>query len=105
MHRAEHEIGRRAVPGAHLDIHHPHADRGRGRAAERHAVIEQRPDHRRRRQQPEQRPAEPQGDDAEDEDEHRSADTAGRHDDHVDKKATTRRASTPSNSSGLAAGS
>ena len=33
MDRAEHEIGRRAVPGAHLDLHRAHADGGRSRAA------------------------------------------------------------------------
>jgi hypothetical protein len=36
VHGAEHEIGRRAVPGAH----HPHAERRRSRAAERSWVRE-----------------------------------------------------------------
>ena len=70
MHRAEHEIGRRAVPGAHLDIHHPHADGGRARAAERDAVIDERPDHRDHRHQAKQHQAEAQRDDADGEDEH-----------------------------------
>ena len=49
VHGAEHEIGGRAVPGAHFEIHDPHADGGRSRAAEGDAVIENRPDHRRGR--------------------------------------------------------
>ena len=86
VHRAEHEIGGRAVPGAHLQIHDPHPDGGRGRAAEGVPVVADRPDHRRGREQPVQRPADPERDHAEDEDEHRREHDRDGEDGHVDEE-------------------
>ena len=82
--RPEHEIARRAVPGAQLEIHGAHADRGRGRAAERRAVVEQRPQQRHQRHQVEQRPAETQRQNAEGEDEHPGHDQGDRENDDID---------------------
>jgi hypothetical protein len=84
VHGAEQEIARRAVPGAHLEIHHAHADGRRFRAAEGEAVVEDRPDGRAHGQQPEQQPAEAEREDPEQQDEQCRKDHRHRDDDDVD---------------------
>src|SRR6186997_3291147 len=86
MNRAEHEIGRRAVPSAHFDIHGPHADGGGGGAAQGQAVIGHRPDHHGGPQQAVEQEAQPEGDDADDEDEHRHEHDRDRKNQEVDQE-------------------